>query len=339
MSQHKKKIIVFNQIPVFEKASGGGNAWAVQCINHLKKKNYQISHKLSRDASCIFINNSKSFFFEKNFKYFIKKKTYHFNYDDLKKFKKKYPKIPVIQRVNDTDAHRKSSFIDDNIMKVNAISDFTIYVSSWIRKYYLKKGMKPKKFGIICNSSDPKIFNLNKKIFWKKNSPFKIGTHHWSDNLAKGFNEYQALDRIIYEKKIKDIEFFIIGNVPAQMQWKATKIIKPLSGKKLSTKLKSLHAYITASKYEASAFHAIEAIQCGLPVLYFENSGNIAQIVNNKYGLITNNKDLVKKVLTLKKKYFFFVKNIKKINTNLQNKIMLDNYYKIIKNNLKDSKN
>ena len=42
MSQPKKKIIIFNQIPVFEKASGGGNAWAAQCINHLKKKNYQI---------------------------------------------------------------------------------------------------------------------------------------------------------------------------------------------------------------------------------------------------------------------------------------------------------
>ena len=339
MSQPKKKIIIFNQIPVFEKASGGGNAWAAQCINHLKKKNYQISHKLSRDASCIFINNSKSFFFEKNFKYFIKKKTYHFNYSDLEKFKKKYPKIPVIQRVNDTDAHRKSSFIDDNMMKVNAISDFTIYISSWVRKYYLKKGMNPKKFRIINNSSDAKIFNLNKKIFWKKNSPFKIGTHHWSDNLAKGFNEYQALDRIIYEKKIRDIEFFIIGNVPAEMQWKATKIIKPLSGKKLSTKLKSLHAYITASKYEASGFHAIEAMQCGLPVLYFKNSGGIADMVNNKYGLIANNKELLKNVLMLKKKYFLFIENIKKKNFSLQTKIMLDSYLEIIKKNFKDSKN
>ena len=332
MNRSKKKIITFNQIPVADGSAGGGNNWSNQFIKYLKKRKYQINYKLSKETSCIFINNSKSFFFEKDLIYFLKKKNYYFNYKDLAKFKKKYPKIPIIHRINDTDAHRKSNFIDSNMMKISAISDFSIFVSNWIKEYYFKKGIIVKKFKIIRNIANPKIFNLNKKTFWKKNTIFKIVTHHWSNNLAKGFHRYQALDSIIEKKKIKNINFFIIGNTPKNITWKICKIINPISGKKLATKLKSFHGYIAGSRYEASAFHIAEALQCGLPIIYFKDGGSAKEQINNRYGLMSNDKEILNNISILKKKYFLFVKNLKKYNYTIvkKNKMMLDSYLKVI---------
>ena len=57
----------------------------------------------------------------------------------LVKFKIKNPQIPIILRVNDTDIARGSNYIDSNTLSVSKISDITIFVSNWVKNYYLKK--------------------------------------------------------------------------------------------------------------------------------------------------------------------------------------------------------
>ena len=42
--------------------------------------------------------------------------------------------------------------------------------------------------------------------------------------------------------------------------------------------------YVTASRWEAGGMHAIEGIQCGLPLLYHVDGGGVAEI-GQRFGL------------------------------------------------------
>ncbi len=324
-------MITFNQKPNFTDAAGGGDNFSKNLIKFLEKKKQRVNFKLSKKTKLIFINNSKSFFFKKDLRYFLNRKRYYFNFEELLSFKKKNPHIPILHRINDTDIARKSNFIDKNIFQINELSDFTIFISSWVKKYFFKKKLRPKNFMVINNIANHSLFNIKNKIFWKKNKIFKIATHHWSNNFQKGFEEYLTLDNLLFSKKEAKIKFYIIGNVPPQSKWKFAKIIKPLNDKKLANKLKSFDGYISGAKYEAGGYHVIEALQCGLPVIYFPNSGNIKEIVGNKYGLKTDKKNILKNIKKLKNKYPFYKKKIVKYLKFVNQEDMYMSYYQIIK--------
>jgi hypothetical protein len=313
---------------------GGGNSWLKNLISFFEFKKIRYNFKLTKKTSCIFIVNVKSFFFKKNFFYYLKKKKYNFNYEDLVKFKIKNPQIPIILRVNDTDIARGSNYIDLNTLSVSKISDITIFISNWVKNYYLKKKIKYNKSYVIENFANYKNFNSKKKKYWNKKQTFKIATHHWSSNYQKGFYKYRALDQILFEKKINNIKFFIIGNVPKNINWKVAKIIKPLPEKEVSKKLKNYHAYITGAKNEAGAFHVIEALQSGLPVIYFNKSGNIKELVGKDYGIQVKSNQILNTINILRNKYFFYIKNLLHLNSfaekNYNN--MLELYFNIIIN-------
>jgi hypothetical protein len=324
-------MITFNQKPNFTDAAGGGDNFSKNLIKFLEKKKQRVNFKLSKKTKLIFINNSKSFFFKKDLRYFLNRKRYYFNFEELLSFKKKNPHIPILHRINDTDIARKSNFIDKNIFQINELSDFTIFISSWVKNYFLKKKLRPKNFIVINNVANHSLFNIKNKIFWKKNKIFKIATHHWSNNFQKGFREYLKLDNLLFSNKESRIKFYVIGNLPYKSNWKFAKIIKPLKDKKLSNKLKSFDGYISGAKYEAGGYHVIEALQCGLPVIYFANSGNIQEIVGNRYGLKANKKNILNSLIKLKNKYTFYKKNIVKDFGSVNHNDMYMRYYQIVK--------
>lgn len=324
-------MITFNQKPNFIDAAGGGDNFSKNLIKFLEKNNQQVNFKLTKKTKLIFINNSKSFFFKKDLKYFLKKKRYYFNFEELSKFKKKNPNIPILHRINDTDIARKTNFIDKNVLKINDLSDFTIFISNWIRKYFFLKKLRPKKFSVIPNIANSSLFNFKSKTFWKKGKTFKVVTHHMSSNFQKGFGEYLKLDKLLFLNKEYKIKFYVIGKVPAKSNWKSAKIIKPLVDKEVANKLKTFDGYISGAKYEACANHVVEALQCGLPVVYFANSGSIKEMVGNKYGLKTDKKNILNSLNRIKKKYPYYKKNIVKDFKLANHEDMYKNYYKIMK--------
>ena len=80
-----------------------------------------------------------------------------FNYDDFVKFKSKFPHIKYIQRINDTDKHRKSNYIDNNFKIINSLSIHI--VSDWVFKYHANIWFNRNKlYKIINNDVDRDIF-------------------------------------------------------------------------------------------------------------------------------------------------------------------------------------
>jgi hypothetical protein len=330
MKSKKKLIVTFNCIPSKNEASGGGDNMVKFLISYLMKKKIDVNFKLSKKTDLVFLNNAKSFFFKKDLKYYFKKKRYYFNYKELIKFNKKNPKIPILLRLNDTDAHRKSNFIDKQFIKLIKIASLNIFVSKWIKNYFKKK-IKIRKNVIIENSVNNKIYNTKNKIFWKKNEPFKIITHHWSNNVQKGYDRYSYLDKILSKQKKENIKFELVGNYPKNIIWESAKLTKPLGPYKIASKLKSSHCYISGSRYESSGVHVMEALNCGLPIIFYNDGGNIRNMVNDKFGLKTNNKDLLKNILIIKKNYHFYFKNLMKEKYKSSTQMAEEYYLQIIK--------
>ena len=62
------------------------------------------------------------------------------------------------------------------------------------------------------------IFNNKNFEHWNGEGKIRIVTHHWGNNLNKGFDIYSYLDRSIQEKYKNEIKFTYIGNVNKDLE-------------------------------------------------------------------------------------------------------------------------
>ena len=327
--------LTINANPV-NAAWGGGNAWLNSFVKYIKKKGVKINYHLGPKTQCVFVFNFKSFYY-KQFFFFKNKNNISFNIESLENFKKKNPLIPIITRVNDTDKARKSNFIDKNFERINKISEHVAFISDWTKKYYFTKKIKNKNFSTILIQADRGIFKLKNSYWYKKKSNIEIITHHWSSNYYhKGFDRYLNLDNLLYKKKIKNIKFTIIGNVPIETRgkWKVAKIIPPLHGKKLANKIRSADIYLTGSRHEAGGNHVAEAVSCGLPIIYYKDAGGLKELCK-EFGFLATNDNILNIIDKIKKNYSYTVCKLKKNHYLNSDKNMNELYYNLLKRNMK----
>jgi len=131
----------------------------------------------------------------------------------------------------------------------------------------------------------------------------------------------------------------IIGNIPKDVHFKFAKIYPPLSGMDLAKKIRSADIYFTGTRYEAGGNHVAEGLSCGLPIIYYKNSGGIKELVQN-CGVETNNKNILRSINKIKNNYSSFILKIKKksnvnVNMNLRYLKIIKNYIKINADNVR----
>ena len=272
-------------------AWGGGNNFAINLSNYLLKKGHEIHHDLKcKDLDIILITDPR-------------KKSLSSSFDDIdvKNYLKNVnSKTLVIHRVNECDERKNTDYVNKELLKANQVADFTVYISNWLRKSLILSGFSKKNNSVILNGADKSLFKFSKN-HWKK-GPLKIVTHHWSNHPNKGSEIYKLLDNLLHENYWKKkIQFTYIGNPPKDVNFKNTKIIKPLYGKKLAKQLSECHAYITGSLNEPAGMHHIEAACCGLPIMYYK-SGAIPEYCN-KFGISISKKRFATKLKLFIKSY------------------------------------
>ena len=150
------------------------------------------------------------------------------------------------------------------------------------------------------------IFNNKNKIYWNKKSKLKLVTHHWSDNLMKGYLEYKKLDNFLDSDKYRNLfDFTFIGNKPKDINFNNIKVLEPLEGKDLANELKLHDIYITASENEPSGNHHMEGALCGLPILY-KDSGATSEYCKD-YGVSYEIDSFLESLDLIKENYDNFV--------------------------------
>ena len=272
---------------------GGGNLFAINLKNFLIQNGHEVIFNLhDHDIDIILLTEPRK-----------TSESSAFTHEDCINYKKYIKKdTVVIHRINECDERKNTNYVNKYMIHANSVADHTIFVSEWLKKLYISQGLEDCNLNTILSGADETIFN---KINFEKfngSGKIKLVTHHWGANWNKGFDIYDKLDNLLFNKNWSDIfEFTYIGNLPKNYEFKNTRYIKPLSGKHLANELKKSNLYITASLNEPSGNHHIEGALCGLPLMYID-SGGVTEYCKD-YGIEYDLVSLELKILEFKENY------------------------------------
>lgn len=298
--------LFINFKPDNTKAYGGGNitTYYIQKYFQNRYNNFKITYELENNINLYLIIDP---FKDNKFKkYSLEEVINHRNSNNKNR--------KIIIRVNDSDITRPNlppeRSREKAIIKNSHEINYYIFNSQFIKNHY-SKFINIENSVVIYNSCDSTIFYPN--ILVKNEEPikFRIVTHHWSDNMNKGYQMYYDLWN--YLKRMTNYEFVFIGkNIPEM--FKEVPVIGPYVGQELSNAIRDCQIYITDSIFDSCPNHVIEAISCGLPILFRKHEGGareLCELFPKKIGeSYSNFEELVEKLVMIQKNYNEYKSNV-----------------------------
>jgi len=278
---------------------GGGAFFVKNLIDYLEKNNIETTFKLNSNIDIIFLIDPR------------KGKHKLYGIWDILKFKERNPKVKIIHRVNECDIKRKKSInIEKILLHSMNHSDKVIFVSSWLKQYYINKYNDCSKLNskFILNGCNHNFYYPYKKGEKIKNEKLIIVTHHWSNDYLKGFEIYNKLDEKLNIRN--DFELIFVGNYNKSYSPKNVKLISPKNGKELGDILRQSDIYLTATQNEPGGAHYLEGLSCGLPILFYKNGGGVKEICEPCGEEFIDIDDFFVKLELIKNNYDKYVNNI-----------------------------
>jgi glycosyltransferase involved in cell wall biosynthesis len=249
---------------------GGGNQFVSALSAHLRRHGYEVTFRLDERIDVAVIIDGRA-------------ELTTFGPDAVAELKNRRPSLVCVHRVNECDARKAGDGMDALLARVNAVADYTVFVSGWLRDYHASRWFdRARPHGVILSGADPSIFHpMGARA---PRGVFRVATHHWSDHMMKGFAVYAEVDRLIASGQLPGFELWVIGRWPAEIRWSGARLVPPLTGHALADELRQCHGYVTASLWEPGSMHVVEAAQCGLPIAYHESGGGTVEVAR-RFGV------------------------------------------------------
>lgn len=264
--------VAINMRPI-RNSWGGGNQWVQQMVKHLGRRNFEVCYSLEEGCDCIFLLEPRM------------GSTVRFAADEIGRYKAAHPQTFCIHRINECDQRKGTDSMDTMLAQANDVADYTIFISQWLRDYHADRWFDLNRpHAVIYNGADSAVFHPLGGSEPQAGIPFRLVTHHWSDNWNKGFALYKTIDNLIAEGVLPGVELWVIGRWPQEIVWRSAVTFPPTTGVRLASLLRQCHAYVTASLWEPGGMHHVEGAQCGLPVLYHPDGGGIIEAAR-RYGI------------------------------------------------------
>lgn len=253
---------------------GGSSAFVKQMGRWLERHGYAVQYSVENADVVIVIDPRED----------LQNKA--FGMDQIDSYRRSNPAVKVVHRVNECDQRKGTDWMDALLSEANKSADHTVFISQWLRDYHIERWFpRERPHTVVYNGADAGVFHpVGGARFHNTGGPFRIVTHHWSDNPLKGFDVYAEIDQKIAAGDLAATEFWVIGRWPQDIVWRAARTFAPTHGHDLASLLRACHAYVTASRWEPCGMHQVEGLQCGLPLLYHEDGGGIVE-AGQRYGI------------------------------------------------------
>jgi glycosyltransferase involved in cell wall biosynthesis len=145
----------------------------------------------------------------------------------------------------------------------------TVLQSTWTYQRIAEMSYQPVKPVIIRNAVDPSVFHPNGRVPFDPSRKIRLIATSWSNNARKGGPIYKWLEsRLDWDR----FEFTFVGN--ESVPFNRIKSIPAVPSEELASMLREHDIYITASQNDPCSNAVIEALACGLPVVYRNDGGH-----------------------------------------------------------------
>lgn len=160
--------------------------------------------------------------------------------------------------------------------RVNKLTDYTIFQSAYCREICAAHGILPRQSSLIRNGADPRIFfpHSDRRSDAR---PLRLVASSWSPNPRKGFARLADISRI------PGVEVRFVGQWCQSVESANVVCVGAMASRGVAEVLRDSDAMIHAAEDEPCSNAILEALACGLPILYLDSGGN--REVAGDYGV------------------------------------------------------
>jgi glycosyltransferase involved in cell wall biosynthesis len=163
---------------------------------------------------------------------------------------------------------------DRHIAELNGTdADATVFQSRYSLDMHAELGLELRDPVVIPNAPDPAVFHAEGRAPLGAGEPVRLITTSWSDNPRKGADVLAELER-----RLDPARFTLTFVGRTATAFDRARMVPPVPSGEVARLLREHHVFVFASLNEACSNSLLEALACGLPVLYVD-SGSNAEVV------------------------------------------------------------
>jgi glycosyltransferase involved in cell wall biosynthesis len=190
---------------------------------------------------------------------------------------------------------------DSLIQQLNKeFADVTIFQSHYSWRKYQEMGLVFKSPCVIKNAVNPQFFHPRGRVRFDRQRKIRLLSFSWSDNPNKGTATYKWLENHLDWDRF---EYTFVGR--SQIPFERLHVIPPVNSEQLASILRHHDIYVTASLHESCSNSILEALACGLPVIYVKSGSNAEVVGEAGYGFDSQEEipELLKKLVNEYEEY------------------------------------
>jgi glycosyltransferase involved in cell wall biosynthesis len=159
---------------------------------------------------------------------------------------------------------------DQRIAAVNhELADATIFQSHYSLDKHRELGYELREPVVIRNAVDDAIFHPPTTRDPVPGRPLRLIATSWSDNLRKGADVLEWLDRNL---DLDSYDLTFAGRTQAKLE--RIRVVGPLASDPLAELMRSHDVYLAASQDDPCSNALLEALACGLPAAFRRSGGH-----------------------------------------------------------------